>query len=340
MNKLIHITDLYHPHNDPDDHFDLSQIFALAKKGDIDLRQIIIDYPAMDFHGDPALAAVAQLNMLSGKDVPVVVGADVNKLRGKPELWKDAAHEDVKAADRIIEILRESEDKVYITIVGGCLDTAIALARNPVVFREKCAGIVLNAGSGTNTPTIEWNVSLGRVEYSAIFSAPCPVYWNPCFDNIETGEGRYKTFWKFKMERVFEKVSSRLNAFYLYMLTKSTDGKYLRVLDCPVDEQLLAEWGEKYRNMWCTGSIFDIGNLTVTPDGKLVPANAGIPSVYSYEPIKITCTEDGVTLWSSLEENTDHSDVQEFPRYIFRINDEERYASAMTEALAEILKQL
>ena len=31
MRKLIHITDLYHPHEDPDDHFDLAQIFALAK---------------------------------------------------------------------------------------------------------------------------------------------------------------------------------------------------------------------------------------------------------------------------------------------------------------------
>ena len=35
MPKLIHITDLYHPHEDPDDHFDLAQIFALAKNGDI-----------------------------------------------------------------------------------------------------------------------------------------------------------------------------------------------------------------------------------------------------------------------------------------------------------------
>ena len=340
MNKLIHITDLYHPHGDPDDHFDLAQIFALAKHGDFELCHIIIDWPAERRRGDPALCAVAQLNLLSGKDVGVTIGANIDKLRGKPELWKDADSKDVKAADKIIDILENSDEKVYITIVGGCLDTAIALARNPQVFREKCAGIILNAGSGTNTSTLEYNVNLGHVEYSAIFSAPCPIYWNPCFDNIETGEGIYKTHWRFLMKDVFSKISNELNAYFIYMLTQSTNPKYLRYLSEPSDKQLIAEWGEQIRNMWCTGSIFDIGELTVTPDGKLVPADSGIQSVYSYEPIKITCTEEGVTLWSSFEEGTDSSEVQEYPRYIFRINDEERYASAMTNALAEILKQL
>ena len=105
MPKLIHITDLYHPHEDPDDHFDLAQIFALAKNGDIDLCHIIIDWPTKEKQGDPALCAVAQLNHLAGLDVPVTIGADVDKFRGKPELWANASYSDVKAADRIIEIL-------------------------------------------------------------------------------------------------------------------------------------------------------------------------------------------------------------------------------------------
>ncbi|MBQ8188115.1 MAG: hypothetical protein IJ037_14790 [Clostridia bacterium] len=339
MPKLIHITDLYHPHADPDDHFDLAQIFALAKKGDIELCQVIIDWPAFDFHGDPALAAVAQMNLLSGRNVPVTVGADIGRLRGRPELWKNASPEDVKAADRILEILRNSDEKVYITIVGGCLDTAIALARDPDAFREKCAGIVLNAGSGTNTENLEWNVNLGRVEYSAIFSAPCPIYWNPCFDNIETGQGRYKTYWKFPMKRVFSEASSRLNAYFIYMLTKNPDGKYLRVLDQAVDETVLTEWGEADRNMWCTGSIFGIAGLTVSMDGEIHPADACADPVYSYEPIRVTCDGNGVTTWESLE-GTGCTDDTAAPRYIFRINDEERYAEAMTKALAEILKQL
>ena len=46
--KVIHITDLYHPHQDPDDHFDLAQIFALAKQGDLEVLQVMIDHLERD----------------------------------------------------------------------------------------------------------------------------------------------------------------------------------------------------------------------------------------------------------------------------------------------------
>lgn len=339
MYKLIHITDLYHPHGDPDDHFDLAQIFALAKKGDIDLCQIIIDWPAERRRGDPAFCAVAQLNHLSGLDVPVTIGADIDTFRGKPELWANAAHSNVKAADKIIDILKNADEKVYITIVGGCLDTAIALSRNAQVFREKCAGIILNAGSGTNTKTLEYNVELGHIEYSSIFSAPCPIYWNPCYDNIETGEGCYKTHWCFQMKHVFSGVSNGLNAYFTYMLTQSTNPKYLRILSEPCDPQVLAEWGEQIRNMWCTGSIFNVGGLTVTPDGDIVPDVFDSKAVYSYEPIQVSCNENGVTIWERLPQIPDPADHMPL-RYIFKINDEKQYPLAMTKAMAEILKQL
>ena len=42
---IIHQTDLFHPHGDPDDHFDLAAVFALAAQGRLDLRGIVIDYP-------------------------------------------------------------------------------------------------------------------------------------------------------------------------------------------------------------------------------------------------------------------------------------------------------
>ena len=42
-NKLIHITDLYHPHADPDDHYDLAQVFGLEKLGKLEIMQVLID---------------------------------------------------------------------------------------------------------------------------------------------------------------------------------------------------------------------------------------------------------------------------------------------------------
>ena len=55
---VFHQTDIFHPHADPDDHWDLACNYALAKRGDIELQGIMIDYPP--WAGDPALAAVVQ----------------------------------------------------------------------------------------------------------------------------------------------------------------------------------------------------------------------------------------------------------------------------------------
>lgn len=42
---VIHQTDCFHHHADPDDHWDLASQFALAYTEDIDLKGILIDYP-------------------------------------------------------------------------------------------------------------------------------------------------------------------------------------------------------------------------------------------------------------------------------------------------------
>ncbi|HPP53970.1 MAG TPA: hypothetical protein PK777_13540, partial [Thermoguttaceae bacterium] len=58
--SVIHITDLYRPPGDPDDHFDLACAFALAKQGYIELVAVVIEAPKADFAGDPDVMAVAQ----------------------------------------------------------------------------------------------------------------------------------------------------------------------------------------------------------------------------------------------------------------------------------------
>lgn len=39
---VFHETDLFRPHEDPDDHWDLACQFALAKRGLIDLQGVLI----------------------------------------------------------------------------------------------------------------------------------------------------------------------------------------------------------------------------------------------------------------------------------------------------------
>lgn len=336
-NKLIHITDLYHPHADPDDHYDLAQVFGLAKLGELEVLQVLIDHPyekRKDF-GSPDVGAVYQMNRLAKANVHVTLGADTVKYVGRPKLWKDAPKHEVWAAEKIIEILKNSDEKVYINIAGGCLDTAIALERAPEVFREKCAGIALNAGSMEHyRKQLEWNVFLGPLEYSRIFQAPCPVYWCPCVSSMrsmdmETWRGAHATYYRFRQKEVFAEVSDEVENFFLFMLNRDKDADYFGALQRTPDQESVQRFGEQYRQMWCTGAIFDIARLAVTQDGEIVPKGKREDVVFSYRPIQITCTEDGATAWEFAETSQD--------RFLCCI-DEKHYEKAMTKALITVLK--
>ncbi len=45
MVSFIHQTDLFHPHGDPDDHWDLATVYALAVQKRINLVGVLFDYP-------------------------------------------------------------------------------------------------------------------------------------------------------------------------------------------------------------------------------------------------------------------------------------------------------
>ena len=163
---LLHVTDLYHPHNDPDDHWDVATVYALAKMERVRLLGVLIDYPLKtkpDAFGGPAVQAVAQLNHIAGFAVPVAVGASVSYsdvVSGAAQL----ADWDRRGVDFILETLRSAPEPVAISVVGSCRDVALAGREHPEVFREKCRGIYLNAGTGTFDPAKganqEWNVML------------------------------------------------------------------------------------------------------------------------------------------------------------------------------------
>ena len=51
------MSDLFRPHNDPDDHWDLACAYALAYQGRAELQGILIDYPQPARHNDPVRAA-------------------------------------------------------------------------------------------------------------------------------------------------------------------------------------------------------------------------------------------------------------------------------------------
>lgn len=306
---LLHLTDLYHCHNDPDDHYDLATVFALAKVGYADLAGVIVDDPPDFIAGDPAVQAVAQLNYLTGQAVPVTI-----------------EYPDERCGSRIVETMRQADRPVTISVVGGCSGIAKAVQRAPEVFREKCAGIYLNAGAGVDSPehsAKEWNVTLDRPAYASLFREdfPCPLFWCPCFHEMTAHPetvGEYGTYWNFRQKDVFDRISPELLNYFLFMLEKSQDYRWLRYLFRTPDPELKEAFGNLLRNMWCTGGLIH----SVGVAGK----------TYRFDPVRAKAlSDDGTVVWEAAENSK---------QYLFHVTDPEQYPTEMLESLIALLEQL
>ena len=68
---LIYCSDLYHPHVDPDDHFDIAAIYAIPE---FDIKAIILDQAKWPQKTRPGKIPIEQLNALTGRKVPWATG--------------------------------------------------------------------------------------------------------------------------------------------------------------------------------------------------------------------------------------------------------------------------
>ncbi len=336
---LIHATDLFRPHADPDDHFDLATAFALAGQGRLDLLAVMIDHPTAGIAADPDVLAVAQMNRITGLAVPALAGS------------KGA--QDDSGAKALLGIMRRSSLPVAITVVGSCRDVALAGRLEPDLFAKKCAGVYLNAGSGTPdralAARLEYNVSLDPASYAAMFSLPCPLYWLPCFEIAPGGGhgfagGEFGTYYKFLQKDLWPLISPRLRNFFAFMLKQGESDRsdqtaedalrpdWLRYLEGPNEEAVLVRQGERFRNMWSTAGFLHAAGLTVSTDGSVGPVAGTASPVYSFDPVRVACGPDGVTAWSPDDRSRD--------RFIFHVRDVAAYPAAMTKALSGLLAVL
>ncbi|GAB4136400.1 MAG: hypothetical protein Kow0040_22380 [Thermogutta sp.] len=352
---MIHVTDLYRPHNDPDDHWDLACVYALAFQSRAELLGVLIDYPLPGAAHDPDVLAVAQLNYLTGKAVPVMVGSP--RFQDSSGGAAQAEEADLRGVRAMLDWMRRSPRPVVIHVLGSCRDVALAGRLEPQLFEQKCSGVYLNAGSGTRDPqkaaVLEWNVHLDPAAYRAVFDLPCPVYWMPCFEDVPNrpGEGfrtaEYGTFYRFRQGDVLPHLSPSLRNFFAYMflhgnLLQPDDTSsfvprpdWLRFLTARPDPDLIARIAAMDRNMWCTAGFFHSVGLTVTQEGSIVPASHAAEPVFTFDRVRVSCSEDGVTRWSDADKTADSP-----PRFIFHVRDVSRYPIAMTTAMRSLLSEL
>jgi len=335
---VLHATDLFRPHGDPDDHWDLACVYALALRGDLDLKGVVIDYPRPE--RNPDTAAVAQMNLMTGTYVPIAVGSGL-AMKSRQDTQAEAPARDLQGVRMLLEVLEQSPQPVVINILGGCRDVAVAGKRNPDLFAQKCAGIYLNAGTGSPklTPSSrpEYNVTVDKASYAALFDLPCPVYWMPCFEDLESRGGQavreYGTYYRFQQKEILPHLSEMAQNYFAYMLGRYADSNWFRYLTGQRDEALLTKVGNDYRNMWCTGGFLHAAGYTVSRNGTIMSLDDASDSpVFTFDPIDVTCDDAGLTRWTPAPGTTN--------RFIFHVRDLQNYQAAMTEAMRSRLKAL
>jgi hypothetical protein len=348
---VLHVTDLFRPFADPDDHWDLACTYSLALRDDVELLGIMIDYPPQaEF--DPDVQAVAQMNYLTGLSVPVIVGSP---RRIAPEEVERPENKAVLGGMRaLIDLLRKSSLPVIIHVLGSARDVALAGRLEPKLFAEKCAGIYLNAGSGTPDKELakglEYNVALDPVSFKTIFELPCPVYWLPCFE-VASGPrdkpfvaGPHGTYYQFQQKEILPQLSKRVQNYFAFVFKQGLSERarqknpetlapnWLHYLEGPNDKEFLAYAGKFSRNMWCTGGFFHAAGLGVDAEGSIAPLDAVKSPLFTFDPVKVQCSKEGVTSWSP--EPGGRS------RFLFHVRERSRYPAAMTVAMRTLLSSL
>jgi hypothetical protein len=324
---------------DPDDHWDLACVYALAHRGDIDLKGILIDHPpAKAQDRNPDIAAVAQMNAICGLFVPVAVGSAL-PLSPRDDLQARVSEADHHGVQMVLEILTESSQPVVINILGSSRDVAMAGRKAPALFQAKCAAIYLNAGTGSENmgpaSKLEYNVTLDRFAYAALFDLPCPVYWMPCFETMESRRtvSEFGTHYRFRQDQILPHLSDMAQNYFAYMFGRYTDHNWLGYLRGKKDNALLAKYGAMDRHMWCTAGFLHAAGYTVSRDGKIVhPDEKASRPVFTFDPIRVKCDANGVTKWAP--------DKNSKNRFIFHVRDTDNYRPAMTEAMKSLLMML
>ena len=300
---MVYCTDLYHPHNDPDDHYDLLTLCAMPE---FDIRGVVIDADAIGKH-HAAVGALRQAMALSRRTFPFACGLTANL--SAPQ---DAATRQPKEAQEGVELtlrlLREATDRVTLFATGSLRDFAAAYNREPALFAAKVARMYVNAGhsDGEN----EWNVEMDRLAYVRIMRSGLPVYWIPCFG------ARHGSHWKFRQESVLTQQDTSVQNFFLYMLTASTADPLTYLRQTPDAVAAKKFWSED-RHMWCTAAFLDAAGRT--------------GETWAFAPEHVQIDDSGATR------------IVESGGVIlqtFEVRDPQRYEQEMTETLTRVLRRL
>ncbi len=330
----IYCTDLFHPHDDLDDHFDLACLYALEE---LDLKGIVLDQ-GLKQREKPGSIPIQQLNSLTGRDIPYATGLS-EPLKTPKDTGEDQPEEHQQGLRLILSILRESPTPVTIIAVGSLRDVAAAYNRAPELFKEKADKLLLFIGDAQGSFQ-EYNVGLDVNAYAAVMNAPLPLYWVPCFDGGLWKNDGNASFWQAPHEALLDGASNPVLNFFLYAMLHKTAADPLAALRETPDPEELSRALTETRNLWCCAVFPFVAGRTYVRRGDdclALPPNEvaadDLPlELFSFLPVALNVDEQGKESYAERKEAP--------PVYRFRIHDPEGYAETMTLTARALLREL
>lgn len=331
---LIYCSDLFHPHDDPDDHFDLATIYSLPE---VQVLGIVLDQGANQ-EKRPGNIPVSQLNALTGRKVPTAIGLS-QPLRNPQDTGQDQPEPYQAGVRMILESLRSSPEPVTILAVGSVRDITAAFHREPDLFRQKVRRIGIYIGEASDETFVEYNVGLDPQAYVGLMRSGLPIYWLPCFDGGIWQNRGHASFWQASHADLLRQAPPELVQYFIYALERDTSDPlaFVRAAVDPVRQQRLFE---QTRNLWCTATFAVLLGRDLQPvDGKYqtVPRKPAreidlslTNALFQFEPVDVTITDTGVVRYGK------GAGSQTVWR--FNIRDTANYARGMTEATAALLQ--
>jgi pyrimidine-specific ribonucleoside hydrolase len=314
--KVIFITDLYHPHQDFGDNFDIIAPYALPE---IDLIAVILDVTeefrtpvsAYDKNGprEPGIIPITQLNYIFDKNVPFGIGP-FNRMKTSEDKMEDIPEFQQSGIELLLSILGESDDRVEIISTGSARALAVAYNRNPSLFLNKVNRIHLSAGS--SSPEFqEWNVMLDPLAIYVLLRSKLPIVIYPCATaESALDKGINNTYWKLNNMDFLKELNFKLQNYIEYAFSKSSRIDFLRAMDDTVPTFNNSLYN-KTHNVWETAIWQQAANRKLVKNSsgqfRIVPENqiGVLDSIFAERliPCNLIVNKDGLFEFTKTEKS-------------------------------------
>ena len=332
---VIYCTDLFHPHDDPDDHFDIACLYAIKE---VTIKAIVLDQGKKQ-KKKPGSIPISQLNHITGRNVPYAIGLS-DKLQTPEDKGLSQAKEYQDGVELILLVLEKSKKPVSIITVGSLRDIAAGYNRSPDLFKTKVNKLFIFIGEASKKGHIEYNVGLDKNAYIRIMNSGLPVYWVPCFDGGPWQNNGRASYWKASHKDLLGNVSDRVMNYFIYALLRKNEKDPIQYLENEINEDDKEQVLSMNRNLWCSAVFAHIAGRRFIRQGNefiSIPMDASYDKEQEIRPFRF----DEVSVFVDEQANISYEDTKRAGRIRqFHVLTPDIYAEVMTSVTAQLLFQL